>query len=63
MNKQNLFIRSNSNPILKPDPLHEWENWKLYNPGVIFHDGQYHLYYRAINKSENWKSAIGYAIS
>lgn len=58
-----LFTRSGKNPILKPDPANWWEAKKLYNPGAIFHDGNYHLFYRAVGSGECWKSSIGYAVS
>jgi len=60
---ENVFIRSKLNPILKPNPAHLWEAKKLYNPGAIYHDGKYHLFYRAVGSGQNWKSSIGYAIS
>jgi len=59
----NLFTRSKLNPILSPNPANWWEAKKLYNPGAIFHNGKYHLFYRAVGNGEDWKSAIGYAIS
>lgn len=59
----NLFIRSQLNPILKPNPENRWEAEKLYNPGVIYHDGSYHMFYRAVGLGEDWKSSIGYASS
>lgn len=59
----NLFIRSEHNPILRPDPKNLWEAKKLYNPGAIFYDGEYHLFYRAVGNGIDWKSAIGYAVS
>ena len=58
-----LFTRSEYNPILKPDINNYWEAKKLYNPGAIFHNGEYHLFYRAVCSCENWKSSIGYAVS
>jgi len=58
-----MFIRSKLNPILTPNPKHQWEAKKLYNPGVVFHNDQYHLFYRAVGNGKDWKSAIGYAIS
>jgi predicted GH43/DUF377 family glycosyl hydrolase len=58
-----LFIRSPKNPILKPQLDHWWESKKLYNPGVIFDKGKYHMFYRAMGAGENWKSSIGYAVS
>ncbi len=60
---KSLFTRSKHNPILKPNPENWWEAKKLYNPGAVFHDGEYHLFYRAMGGGEDWKSSIGYAIS
>ncbi len=59
----NLFTRSKYNPILQPNPKNSWEAKKIYNPGAVFYDGKYHLFYRAIGNGENWKSVIGYAVS
>ena len=59
----NLFIRSKYNPILKPNPRNWWEAKKLYNPGAVFYNGKYHLFYRAVGNGEDWKSVIGYAVS
>lgn len=56
-----MFIRSKHNPILKPDPKNKWESRKVYNPGVIYEKGKYHLFYRAVG--EDWRSCIGYATS
>jgi predicted GH43/DUF377 family glycosyl hydrolase len=58
-----FFIRSKINPILKPNPNNVWEGFKIYNPGAIFAEGKYHLFYRAMNRGEDWKSSIGYAVS
>ncbi len=58
-----MFNRSKQNPILRPNPKHHWESEKLYNPGAIFCNEKYHLYYRAIGHGKNWKSDIGYAVS
>lgn len=57
----NLFTHSKNNPVLKPDPNHDWENLKVYNPGAIYEDGVYHLFYRAMGRG--WPSTIGYAAS
>ncbi|MBU6426736.1 hypothetical protein KGQ27_00635 [Patescibacteria group bacterium] len=48
---------------MKPNPDNGWESLKVYNPGAIFHEGKYHLFYRAVGKSEDAHSAIGYATS
>jgi predicted GH43/DUF377 family glycosyl hydrolase len=58
-----LFTRSEHNPILSPNSKNLWEAKKLYNPGAIFHDGKFHLFYRAVGSGVDWKSAIGYAVS
>jgi predicted GH43/DUF377 family glycosyl hydrolase len=58
-----MFTRSKLNPILKPNPDNAWEAEKLYNPGMIYDNGVYHMYYRAVGKGEDWKSSIGYATS
>lgn len=57
------FTRSALNPILKPNPKNAWESTKVYNPGAIYEDGTYHLFYRAVGSGEDWHSSIGYATS
>ncbi len=59
----NIFKRSKLNPILGPNFNNIWENKKLYNPGIIFYKGKYHLFYRAVGGNKNWHSTIGYAVS
>ena len=59
----NLFTRSEYNPILRPNSKNWWEAKKLYNPGAIFDDGKYHLFYRAVGSGIGWKSVVGYALS
>lgn len=58
-----IFTRSQQNPILKPKAANTWESIKLYNPGAIFYNNQYHLFYRAMGSGQDWKSSIGYAVS
>jgi predicted GH43/DUF377 family glycosyl hydrolase len=60
---RDLFKRSEFNPVLSPDPAHAWESKKVYNPGAIFHDGKYHLFYRATGIGNRAYSVIGYAVS
>lgn len=60
---KDIFKRSQYNPILKPIPEHDWEAWKVYNPGAVFHNGRYHLFYRAVGRGADWRSALGYAVS
>ena len=59
---RDLFTRSTSNPILRLNPAHDWEK-KVYNPGAVFHEGKYHLFYRAVGSGSDWHSSLGYAIS
>lgn len=58
-----IFTRSDRNPIILPDPKHAWESKKVYNPGAIFEDGKYHLFYRAVGSGRDSHSVIGYAVS
>jgi len=55
------FKRHPANPILMPDPLNHWEALNVFNPGVVFHQGLFHMFYRA--QGLNYISAIGYAVS
>ncbi len=50
-----------SNPILLPDPTSDWETYNVFNPSVIYHNGLFHMHYRA--QGLDWISRIGYAIS
>jgi len=56
-----MFIRSKNNPILKPDKNIPFESEAVYNPGVIFDQSNYHLFYRALGQS--FVSKIAYAHS
>jgi predicted GH43/DUF377 family glycosyl hydrolase len=49
------------NPILLPDPTSDWECYNVFNPGVIYHHGLFHMFYRA--QGLDWVSRIGYAVS
>ncbi|NIM92208.1 MAG: glycosidase [Anaerolineales bacterium] len=49
------------NPILLPDPTSHWESKNVFNPSVVFHNGLYHMHYRA--QGDDWVSRIGYAVS
>lgn len=53
--------RYKKNPIITPDPNHEWETKATFNPGVIYLDGKFHLLYRAVSSSDI--SVFGYACS
>lgn len=60
---KDIFVRSQFNPILQPNPTRPWESRKVYNPGAVFHEGEYHLFYRAVGDGADWNSALGYAVS
>ena len=49
------------NPILRPNPLNEWEALNVFNCGVIHHNGLFHMFYRA--QGTDYVSRIGYAVS
>ncbi len=53
--------RHPSNPLLLPDPTSDWECYNVFNPGVLVHNGLFHMYYRA--QGLDWISRIGYAVS
>ncbi len=55
------LTRHPANPILLPDPTSEWETYNVFNPSVIFHNGLFHMHYRA--QGLDWVSRIGYAVS
>ncbi len=53
--------RHPSNPILLPDPTSDWEAYNVFNPSVVYHNGLFHMHYRA--QGLDWVSRIGYAVS
>ena len=55
------FIRHSENPILVPDPLNTWEALNVFNPGVVYFKGLFHMLYRA--QGLDYVSRIGYAVS
>lgn len=63
------LTRAPENPILVPDPGHEWENAGAFNGCVVFHEGIYHMVYRAMSSQKMHNgvsmqvSSIGYAKS
>jgi len=56
-----LLRRYPGNPILKPNPLHEWEALNVFNAAVVHHNGLFHMLYRA--QGLDYVSHIGYAVS
>ena len=55
------FTRHPANPIFVPDPLNHWEALNVFNPGVVYHQGLFHMFYRA--QGLDFVSTIGYAVS
>ncbi|MGQ9491582.1 MAG: glycoside hydrolase family 130 protein [Anaerolineae bacterium] len=53
--------RHRHNPLLLPDPGSDWECYNVFNPAVIYHNGLFHMFYRA--QGLDWVSRIGYAVS
>jgi predicted GH43/DUF377 family glycosyl hydrolase len=53
--------RHPANPLLFPDPTSDWECYNVFNPGVLYHNSLFHMYYRA--QGLDWVSRIGYAVS
>lgn len=49
------------NPVLSPNPAVWWESEAVFNPGVVYHDGRVHMFYRALG--HDGISRIGYARS
>ena len=58
---KDVFKRSKKNPVIEPNTENSWESLKVYNPGAVFHDGKYHLFYRAMGKDGICR--LGYAVS
>lgn len=57
------FIRSSLNPLLKPNPSHDWEDMEVFNPGVTFFQNKFYMLYRAIGEYKDYISLVGLAIS
>ena len=55
------FTKYKGNPLLVPDPKHDWESAHIYNAGAIVLDGRVFLFYRAQNAALT--SSIGLAWS
>ena len=49
------------NPVFLPEPHSTWDCYNVFNPGVIYHQGLFHMLYRA--QGLDWTSRIGYAVS
>ncbi len=55
------LTRHPDNPILLPEPASPWECTNVFNPGVLYHNGLFHMFYRA--QGLDWVSRLGYAVS
>lgn len=56
-----IFKRHPQNPIIKPNPEHEWESVATFNPAAIELKGKIYIFYRALSTDKT--STIGLAIS
>jgi predicted GH43/DUF377 family glycosyl hydrolase len=56
-----ILSRYPGNPILRPNPLRSWMALNVFNPGVIHHNGLFHMFFRA--QGVDYVSRIGYAVS
>lgn len=57
------FTKSEKNPILSPNPLNNWENLVVCNPGAWYEDGKFYLLYRAAGNDEDHIIRFGLAES
>ncbi len=55
------FNRFSENPLLSPTEENWWESEATFNPAAVVHDGNVHLFYRALGK--DGISRIGYGVS
>ncbi len=61
--------RHPDNPILLPNTSHEWEHDGAFNGCVAYHDGTFHMVYRALSSEKRQSginmrvSSVGYATS
>lgn len=54
-----LFVRSQKNPIISPIENHDWENYSVFNPAAFEHNGIINIVYRAMSKQNT--STLGLA--
>src|SRR5260221_5677390 len=61
--------RHSENPILVPNSSHDWEHDGAFNGCVAYHDGTFHMVYRALSSEKRQNgvamrvSTVGYASS
>src|SRR3989344_2478887 len=56
-----VLKRFNDNPIISPNPDHDWESRNTFNPAALYLDERFHILYRAMNN--DGVSVVGYAES
>ncbi|MCS7039880.1 MAG: glycosidase, partial [Caldilineales bacterium] len=56
-----MKLQRHPSPVLLPDPTSDWECYNVFNPAVVYHNGLWHMWYRA--QGLDWVSRIGYAVS
>jgi predicted GH43/DUF377 family glycosyl hydrolase len=56
-----MKLKRHFEPVLLPDLSSDWECNNVFNPAVIYHNGLFHMFYRA--QGLDWISRIGYAVS
>lgn len=59
--KGSQLDRPQANPLISPNPAHDWESFTTFNPGALYDAGKVHLLYRA--QGHDYVSSIGYASS
>ena len=47
-----VLDRDPTNPLVKPNPQHDWESYATFNGCILKKDGTYHLLYRAMGKEQ-----------
>ena len=61
VSREKVLSKPSLNPIMTPNPEHEWEAWQVFNPGAILLGGSVRFMYRAIGT--DGISRFGYADS
>jgi predicted GH43/DUF377 family glycosyl hydrolase len=61
MKARPIFNKWSHNPIIKPNPGHDWESVATMNPAAIELDGEMYILYRALSHDKT--STIGLAVS
>jgi predicted GH43/DUF377 family glycosyl hydrolase len=54
-----MLRRFIKNPILKPKKENDWESKLVFNPATAYHNGLFHLLYRAVGEDDISKGYRG----